>query len=203
MSSFLYCGFGLDKSNNLFELRLPFICFDQKINTFSAFPSAVPLLIICPHWAGIVWSQNHKLSEINEVNLPICLGCKIIYVLAKNLISCCIFCSNGITLITYLICFEHLVIRALHDILSNVLLEGDRFHVGAAEKLSLYLLFFVWERFSFLDFLAGHLSAPPPPLCIGRLTPGHPYTISPVLCPATPILYRPARPTLLSQQTIC
>ena len=109
--------------------------------------------------------------------------------LAKNLISHCIFCSNGITLITYLICFEHLVIRALHDILSNVLLEGDRFHVGAAEKLSLCLLFLVWERFSFLDFLAGHLSAPPPPLCIGRLTPGHPYTIFPVLYLANPILY--------------
>ena len=54
-----------------------------------------------------------------------------------------IFCSNDFTMKTYLICFEHLVIRALHNILSNVLLEGDRFHVGAAEKLSLYLLFLV------------------------------------------------------------
>lgn len=74
----------------------------------------------------------------------------------------------------------------------------------AQQKNFLFIYYSLSEKdISFLDFLAGHLSTPPPPLCIGRLTPGHPYTISPVLCQATTILYRPTRPTLLSQQTIC
>ena len=47
------------------------------------------------------------------------------------------------------------------------------------------------------------INSRPPLYFIPCTISGYPITISPVLCPATPILYRPARPTLLSQQTIC